>query len=369
MKTAQPVPAGPTSAQPVPAGPRSAGPMSASSLLSRITAPLEDSRQVYRQVLTALAGQDPRIVCVDTDQGGLEDELGRKLPRQYVEMGIAEANAVSVAAALASTGAIPFVNTMAGFATARALEQVKVDVALNDLPVVIVGTHSGLSSGHLGPTHQTGEDVAIMRAIPNMTVLVPADGIETALAVQAAAGLGGPVYLRLGRHPTPLVYDRPRPFEPGRAVVLREGDHVTLVASGARPVLSALEAGDRLARMGVEARVLNVHTVKPLDEEAVLRAARTTAGIVAVEDHSVIGGLGGAICEVLAERYPAPVRRIGIPDRFCTVVGSHQELLAHFGIEAGAICRAACALVGVQTNGTAAARGDVDTGRRQEEEG
>jgi transketolase len=351
------------------AGPVPADPVPAPSLLSRITAPLEDSRQVYRQALTALAGQDPRIVCVDTDQGGLEDELGRKLPRQYVEMGIAEANAVTVAAALASTGAVPFVNTMAGFATARALEQVKVDVALNGLPVVIVGTHSGLSSGHLGPTHQAGEDVAIMRAIPNMTVLVPADGIETALAVEAAARLGGPVYLRLGRHPTPLVYDRPYRFEPGRAVVLREGADVALVASGARPILAALEAGRRLARTGVDATVLNVHTVKPLDEEAVLRAAGTTAGIVAVEDHSVIGGLGGAICELLGERCPAPVRRIGIPDRFCTVVGSHQELLAHFGIEAGAVCRAARALVAARTNGRVAGRGDVDTGRRQEEEG
>ena len=303
------------------------------------------TRDVYRRTLLEVAQRDRNVLCLDSDVGGLEDTFAAALPEQYVEMGIAEANLITVAAALASAGKIPFVNTMATFAAARACEQVKLDIAYNNLPVKIAATHSGVSAGHLGPTHHSLEDVAIMRALPNMTVIVPADTVETVKAVEAAIRHPGPVYIRLGRKPTDLVSHAEYPFEIGKAVTLRSGTDVTLVASGSYPVLEALQAAEKLAAQGVSARVLNVHTIKPLDAQAILAAAQETQGIVTVEEHSIIGGLGSAVSEVVSEQCPVSVKRVGIPDVFCEHVGDQPQLLTRYGITSKNIVDAALALV------------------------
>ncbi|MGW5867827.1 transketolase family protein [Streptomyces sp. NPDC055239] len=302
------------------------------------------SRDVYRATLLDLAKSDPRIFVVDTDMGGFEDGFEAELPDQYVNVGIAEANLMGVSAGLAADGLVPFANTIASFAATRACEQVKVDIAGNNLPVRIVGTHGGFSAGHYGPTHHALEDVAILRTLPNLTVVVPADAAETEYAIRAVAdtdAFPGPVYIRLGRKATGLVHEGPYTFRIGRADVLRGGDDVTVVATGPLPVSEALAAADLLAARGIGARVLNMHTVKPLDEAAVLAAARETAGLVTVEDHVLVGGLGSAVSELTAERHPCRVRRIGVPDGFHDEVGSERELLALAGVTAERIAAAA----------------------------
>lgn len=314
------------------------------------------SREVYRAVLLDLAKSDPRIMCVDTDMGGLEDTFEAELPDQYVNVGIAEANLMGVSAGLAADGLVPFANTIASFAATRACEQVKVDIAGNNLPVRIVGTHGGFSAGHYGPTHHALEDVAIMRSLPHLTVVVPADAAETEYAVRALAdpaALPGPVYLRLGRGPTPLVHEGPFGFRIGRAGRLRDGDDVTIVATGPLPVSESLAAAGELAAEGIAARVLNMHTVKPLDAAAVLAAARETAGIVTVEDHLVTGGLGGAVSELTADQAPCRVRRIGVADGFHDEVGGERELLARAGVSASRIAGAAREVVRRRQRGAA----------------
>lgn len=295
----------------------------------------DSDRETYRRTLLELARQDARLYCLDSDMGGLETLFQDQLPRQYIDFGIAEANMMSVAAAFAKMNKIPFVNTMAAFAAFRAYEQVKIDIAYNNLPVRIVATHGGLSASYLGPTHHAQQDFAAMRALPNMTVMTPADAVETVKMIESAVDLAGPVYIRLGRNRTDLVYHADYEFTVGRAVELRPGNDVTIVASGAHPVLAALGAHDELAALGVGARVLNLHTLKPVDEEALVRAARETRGIVAVEDHSIVGGLGSAVAEVLAEQAPTPLRRVGTADEFCNRVGDHRQLVESYGISAG----------------------------------
>ena len=295
------------------------------------------TREVFRRLLVELAREDRRIVCVDSDMGGLEETFGGEFPDRYFNVGIAEANMMGIAAGLAAGEKVPFVHAISSFAAARACEQLKVDVAGNNLPVRVVVTHAGVSAGHYGPTHHALEDVAIVRALPNMTVIVPADGIETVAAVRAIVDRPGPVFVRLGRKATPLVHPAPYELRVGRAVRLRDGEDVTLVAAGPQPVLMALEARDELAARGVSARVVNMHTIKPIDRDELLDAARTTRGIVTVEDHVVVGGLGGAVCEVVAGEHPCPVRRVGMPDRYCDAVGSERELLEHGGVTPGRI--------------------------------
>lgn len=290
------------------------------------------AREVYRRTLLELAHRDPRIFCVDTDTGGLESTFGAELPERYINVGIAEANLMGVAAGLAATGLRPYAHTLSGFAAARACEQIKIDIAGNDLPVRIVVTHGGLSSGHYGPTHHAVEDLAILRTLPNLTVVVPADAAEAEQAVRATAACPGPVVIRLGRAATPLVYDALPDFVLGRAATLREGDDVAIVATGPYPVTMALEAHAELATLGVRARVLDIHTVKPLDRDAVLRAAAETAGIVTVEDHLEIGGLGAAVCETVTAERPCRVRRVGVPDRFHDRVGDEHDLLVAAGV-------------------------------------
>ncbi|MFF4209107.1 transketolase family protein [Streptomyces sp. NPDC001796] len=302
-------------------------------------------RAAYRATLVELARADSRIWCLDSDMGGLEKQFQAVLPQQYVDLGIAEANLMSVGAALASTGILPFVNTMAAFASARALEQVKIDIAYHKLPVRIVATHSGLSAGHLGPTHHAQQDLAVMRSLPNMTVMTPADASETVRMVNAAAYLPGPVYIRLGRGPTEPVYHGDAGFTVGEAVELRTGSDVTIVAAGSHSVLFALEAAERLAERGIEAAVLNMHTIKPLDVAAVVRAASSTAGIVTVEDHALLGGLGGAVAEAVAEHAPTRVLRVGVSDAFSSRPGGHRAQLVTGGVSPQNVLAAAMAVV------------------------
>lgn len=300
------------------------------------------TREAYRRTLLDMARLDPRIFCVDSDMGGLEDGFGQELPGQYVNVGIAEANLMSVSAGLAHSGLLPYANTISSFAASRAAEQVKIDVAGNNLPVRIVVTHAGVSAGHYGPTHHALEDIALIRPLPHMTVVVPCDAAETEAAVRATADLPGPLFLRLGRARTPLVTTEPYEFRVGEARLLREGDDVTLVASGPYPVVMALEAADLLARQGCSARVLNMHTIKPLDVAALGRAARETGGLVTVEDHVRVGGLGAAVCEAVAEDHPCPVRRIGVPDAYLDFVADERSLLEHAGVSPERIAEAAC---------------------------
>lgn len=315
-----------------------------------------ESREVYRHTLLELAIADPRLFCVDSDMGGLEEGFARRLPAQYLNVGIAEANLITVSAGMAAAGLVPYANTISTFAATRACEQLKIDVAGNDLPVRVVVTHAGLSAGHYGPTHHALEDIAIVRTLPNITVVVPADAAETRYAVLATVDLPGPVFLRLGRGPTPLVHPQPYEFRLGEAAQLRDGDDVTVVATGPYPVVMALQAHELLAAEGIRARVLNLHTVKPIDRSALVRAARETAGLVTVEDHGLAGGVGAAVCEVICEEAPCPVRRIGVPDGFFDVVGDERELLAAAGVSADAIAGAARGLVHRASGGSPTGR-------------
>ncbi|MQY12873.1 1-deoxy-D-xylulose-5-phosphate synthase [Streptomyces sp. RB5] len=298
-------------------------------------------REVYRDTIARLLGKDDRLVCLDSDTGLFTPvDWGADADR-YINLGIAEQNLMGAAAGLARAGRIPYVNTMATFASTRAVEAVKLDIALPGLPVRIAATHSGLSAGHLGATHHSLEDLAVMRLLPNMTVLAPADAAATEELVRASVDLPGPVYLRLGRGATPdLPADLP-PLRIGEAQRLREGGDVTLIATGPYPVLAALEAADTLATEGVGAGVLNMHTVKPLDTEAVCAAAAATGHLVTVEEHWAVGGLGSAVAEtVTGEGVPCRVSRIAVPDHFAAGHGGQRHLLLRNGITAEAIVEA-----------------------------
>lgn len=308
------------------------------------------ARDVHRRTLLELARRDERIFCVDSDTGGFEDGFAAELPAQYVNVGIAEANLFGLSAGLAAAGLIPFAHTMSAFATTRACEQLKLDVAGNNLPVRVIATHGGVSAGHYGPSHHALQDLAILRTLPHLTVLVPADAGETALAVRAAAHHPGPVYIRLGRNATPQIHREPYDFRIGTSVQLADGDDLTVVATGPLPVHYALGAREVLADRGIAARVVNMHTVKPLDRAALLRAAEETAGIVTVEDHLVVGGLGGAVSEVVSADRPCRVRRLGIPDRYLDTVGDEHDLLAGAGVTVERIAAEALSLL--ETAGT-----------------
>lgn len=291
------------------------------------------TRDAYRDRLLSLLPAHPELICLDTDTGLFSAANVEAAAEQYLNLGIAEHNLMGIAAGLAASGRIPYVNTMATFAACRALEAVKIDIAYNDLPVRIMATHSGLSSGHLGPTHQALEDIAIMRVLPTMTVVVPADAAGAAAAVEQSVKLPGPMYIRLGRKATPPLPPGPAPVV-GKAQVLREGDDATLVCCGPHPVLACLEAADALAADGVAVSVLNMHTVSPLDTDALVAAADRSGLVVTVEEHWRSGGLGGAVAEALCEAAPVRVLRLGVPDAFVNTVGDHGHLVRHYGLTA-----------------------------------
>jgi len=306
---------------------------------------LFDCRDAFAAALEDIATRDPRICAVVNDSVGSSkiSNFGKRFPDRLINVGIAEQTMVGLAAGLANTGKIPFVCAAACFLTARALEQIKADVAYSDANVKLVGMSPGMSYGELGPTHHSIEDMAWLRAIANMTVIVTADQIETDQAVRAVADFRGPVFLRVGRTPVPQVHDDQYHFEIGKAARLRDGQDVTLIANGTM-VGRALAAAETLAVQGIEARVLNMSTVRPLDTEAVLAAAAETGGIVTVEEHTIYGGLGGAVAEVVVTHRPVPMRILGVPGVFAPT-GSATWLLDHFGLTAEGISSAALELV------------------------
>ncbi len=290
------------------------------------------TRDAYGEVLAELGAENADVVVLDADLSGSTKTsvFAKKFPERFFNMGIAEANMVGTAAGLAAAGKVPFVSTFAIFAVGRAWEQMRQSVAYPKANVKIVATHSGVTVGEDGGSHQSIEDIAITRAVPNMTVIVPADGVETKLAIRAAAAYKGPVYVRLGRNKVPTIFGDDYCFEIGKGVQLRDGSDLTFVGTGLMTA-QALAAAEELAKGGISARVVHLPTIKPLDEEIIVAAARETGAIVTAEEHSVIGGLGGAVAECLAERSPAPLVRVGIKDRFGTS-GKAEELLKYFGL-------------------------------------
>jgi transketolase len=307
--------------------------------------PLHDCRDAWVETLVELAESDDRIVAVVNDSVGSSKlaPFQQRFGDRLINVGIAEQDMVGVGAGLANGGKIPFVSAAACFLTARAMEQIKVDAAYSQHHVVLVGQSPGMAYGELGPTHHSIEDLAWLRTIPGLTVIVPADPEETRQALRWAAGHDGPVFVRVSRMGVPDVNPPGYRFVPGRATTLRQGADVTIAATGT-VVSRALEAAEVLAAEGVDARVLAVPTIKPLDEEALVAAARETAGIVTVEE-ALVSGLGGAVAELLARRSPARMRMVGVDDAFAPT-GSVEWLLDHFGISAAGVAAAARELLG-----------------------
>lgn len=293
------------------------------------------TREAYGATLAAL-GEKYDFVVLDADLAAATKTgmFKKKFPERFFDCGIAEGNMMSVAAGIASTGKVPFVSSFAMFASGRAFEQVRNSIGYPHLNVKIGATHAGITVGEDGATHQCNEDIALMRTIPGMTVMCPADATEAAACVEAAYLTYGPVYMRFGRFPVPDLSSELKgyKFEIGKGVTYREGKDVTLIATGYMVHL-AVEAADILAAEGISARVINIHTIKPLDTELVLRAAKETGAIVTAEEHNVIGGLGGAVCEAVCSACPVPVLRVGVQDQFGRS-GKVPELLEIYGLTA-----------------------------------
>lgn len=300
------------------------------------------NRVTYGKTLVELGEADPRIVVLDADVSKSTNtcQFRERFPDRFFNMGIAEQNMLGAAAGLASAGLIPFASTFAVFASMRACEQLRTSIAYPGLNVKLVATNAGVENHGDGVTHQAVEDLAIMRAIANMVVLSPSDPVTTRLATLAAARLSGPVYMRLGRDANNATHREDVKFEIGKMIELREGNDITLIATG-RCVEHALGAAEELASAGIRARVLDCHTIKPIDTAQIIRAAQQTAGIVTAEDHNIIGGLGGAVCEVVTSECPTVVKRVGLADRFASSGRSSSELLAHFHIDHHEIIRRA----------------------------
>ena len=306
-----------------------------------------ETRFAYGEALLALGKTDPRVVVLDADlyYSTRTAAFRQAFPERFFDMGIAEADMVSTAAGMAASGLIPFCNSFAIFLTARCYDQIRIQIAYPSLPVILAGSSAGLTQGPDGASHQSLEDVALMRALPNMRVIAPADAVETRAVVQALPALGGPVYLRLGRYPVPDLHPPDYAFELGQATKLRSGDDVALFAYG-HMVAVAVEAAASLGRQGVQARVLNMASLKPLDGEAVVAAAEACRLLVTIEEHSIIGGLGSAVAEILAEMGGAPrLLRIGTRDQFGES-GPADELLSKYGLTATAVSLRICQALG-----------------------
>ena len=299
------------------------------------------TRDSYGSALVELAAEHDDFVVFDADLAAATKtgKFKDAYPDRFFDAGIAEGNMIGLAAGVATTGRVAFASTFAMFAAGRAYEQVRNSVGYPHLNVKIGATHAGISVGEDGATHQCCEDIALMRAIPGMTVISPADDVEARAAVRAAYELDGPVYLRFGRLAVPVFNDpETYEFKLGKGVLLREGGDVTIVATGLM-VAAALEAAEALAASGVSAEVINVHTIKPLDADLIVESARRTGRVVTCEEHSVIGGLGSAVCDALAERYPVPVKKVGVNDVFGES-GPAVDLLHKYGLDAEGIVSA-----------------------------
>lgn len=292
------------------------------------------TRDAYGKALAALGAEHDNLVVLDADLANATKTLTfqKAFPERHFDCGIAEANMMCVAAGLSTTGLVPFASSFAMFASGRAFEQVRNSIGYPHLNVKIGATHGGISVGEDGASHQCCEDFALMRSIPGMTVICPADGVEAEAAVRAAYEMDGPVYLRFGRLAIPVFHEEGFHFQVGKGEVLRQGTDVAIIANGLL-VYEAIQAGEQLAQEGINAMVINMATVKPLDEELVLEAARKCGKVITCEEHSIIGGLGEAVCAVLSEKLPTPVKRIGVNDEFGHS-GPAVPLLKQFGLSA-----------------------------------
>ena len=292
------------------------------------------TRDAYGKALAALGAEHENLVVLDADLANATktQTFQKAFPERHFDCGIAEANMICVAAGMSTTGLVPFASSFAMFASGRAFEQVRNSIGYPHLNVKIGATHGGISVGEDGASHQCCEDFALMRSIPGMTIICPADGVEAEAAVKAAYEMDGPVYLRFGRLAIPVFHEEGFHFQIGKGEVLRDGTDVAIIANGLL-VYEAIQAGEKLAEMGINAMVINMATVKPLDEELVLSAAKKCGKVITCEEHSIIGGLGEAVCSLLSEKLPTPVRRIGVNDEFGHS-GPAAALLKQFGLSA-----------------------------------
>lgn len=303
------------------------------------------TRDAYGQALVELGAENSNIVVLDADlsKSTKTADFKKVYPERFINMGIAEQNLLGTAAGLAAAGKTPFASSFAVFAVGRAYDQIRNSIAYPKLNVKIAATHAGITVGEDGGSHQMLEDIALMRALPNMTVLVPADGVETKKAIKAAAAYEGPVYIRLGRSKVPVLFEEDYDFQIGKGVVLKEGTDVTIVATGIM-VSKALEAADLLGAEGISAAVVDICTIKPLDEDLLVEMAQKTGAIVTCEEHNKFGGLGSAVAEVLAEQCPAPMARVAVEDKFGES-GLPDQLMEKYGLTATNIVEKAKAVI------------------------
>lgn len=304
-------------------------------------------RTAFIETLFSLAKDDPRIILITGDLGfGVVTPFMEQLPSQFVNAGVAEQNMTGLAAGMALSGKIVFTYSIANFPVLRPLEQIRNDVCYHNANVRIVSVGGGMAYGSLGPSHHATEDIAIMRALPNMMVVAPGDPAETRLAVRALIDHQGPAYLRLGRAGEPKVHISEPDFRLGKAIIVRHGSDITLISTGGM-LYDAVQAAEALNKEGISTRVLSMHTVKPLDTDAVLSAARETQAIFTLEEHSIIGGLGGAVAEVLLESGVRPrlFKRIGLNGKFSSIVGSQEYLRAQYGLDSAGILKAVHAVL------------------------
>lgn len=295
------------------------------------------TRQSYGEALVKLGENNDRVVVLDADlAGATKTELfAKKFPNRFFDMGIAEANMMSTAAGFATCGKIPFASTFAVFAAGRAYDQIRNSICYPNLNVKICATHAGITVGEDGATHQMIEDISLMRTLPNMTVISTSDDTQTKWAVEQISKINGPVYLRLSRLATPIIYEENQKFEIGKAIQMGEGTDGTIFATGIT-VVEALKAQKKLKLRGIDVRVVDIHTIKPLDKKMILKCAKETKKLISVEDHNIIGGLGSAIAEILIEEYPTKLIRLGIKDKFGKS-GKAEELMKFYGINVEAI--------------------------------
>lgn len=317
-------------------------------------------RSAFVRSLTEIAREDPRVFLLIGDVGfNVVEKFGAEFPGRLINVGVAEANLTGISAGLALSGKIPFTYSIANFPTLRCLEQIRNDVCYQNANVKIVSVGGGFAYGSLGASHHATEDLAILRSLPNMVVLAPGDPCETELCVRAAHAWPGPVYIRLGREGDPVVHSSPPKFAIGRAIRIRDGTDLTFIGCGGI-LPNVVAASDSLSLQGLSAGVLSMPTIKPLDAAAVLSAAEETGAIFTVEEHSIIGGLGGAVAEVLAESSPARrirFKRIGSPDRFSPVVGSQEYLRNELGLSADGIAHTAAQVMGFDSRSRHAVTG------------
>lgn len=300
------------------------------------------TREAYGKALVKLSDLDDKVVVLDADLSKSTKTADFKAvsPGRFINIGIAEGNMMGVAAGLATCGKIPFASSFAMFATGRAFEQIRNSICYPKLNVKVCATHAGLTVGEDGATHQSVEDIALMRAIPNMTIINPSDAVETEAAILAIAKYEGPCYVRLGRLPVEIINDEnDYKFEIGKGVTLLEGSDVTIIATGMMVQL-ALKAKDELSNEGIDAKIVNIHTIKPIDRKLLIKVAKETGAIVTAEEHSVIGGLGSAVSEVVSEEFPVPIVKVGIKDTFGES-GKPDQLLNKYGLTVESIVNSA----------------------------